>query len=73
MYKKIQRPQKNVFQKNFLSDLVIKLLVLLGGGVSKGYWALSRFELLACYHQNCQTPDQTKIKIRSNQKSGEAL
>ena len=23
--------------------------------------------------KNCQTPDQTKIKIRSNQKSGEAL
>ena len=23
--------------------------------------------------ENCQTPDQTKIKIQSNQKSGEAL
>ena len=28
---------------------------------------------LSSNRSNCRTPDQTKIKIRSNQKSGEAL
>ena len=29
--------------------------------------------LIILIEVNCQTPDQTKIKIQSNQKSGEAL
>ena len=34
---------------------------------------LLRFTCYLNFFYYCQTPDQTKIKIRSNQKSGEAL
>ena len=43
---------------------IVQLGLHLAGSQNQG----SHIELLYC-----QTPDQTKIKIRSNQKSGEAL